>query len=382
MAKVLAEVGEVVEVDAYVEAKQRLDVARVLVRMQMKPPFQATIPATIDGSDYVLHVAEDTTSLDVSKKIHCNPAWFPPSPFSTQPNTPVTGGVLHPWAFSGDEVSDGASDDLISGYPEDWDAFPASTSRRDQWVRTLARRCSDQSDTLADVDPVQRDNVQISQGREEEVALTLPNDKLPRNGDILNGVEESAVQGITRNEKHSVKGRLIDQAPLTYTMEDIQSRSEKSYVGDKGEVLPHHLKVTDKDNDASSQQLSKLVNDEMGHLPSPISSVTKVYVRRKEVMSSKSKSQQVMDPMVDCSTDPNVLSLPPLQEKTEIIPASTDDPLTPISKDSIQMQYALLKEMGLSCGEDDNKLKGMLLCMENRDVMMAVAEKGAKKPQP
>ena len=382
MAKVLAEVGEVVEVDAYVEAKQRLDVARVLVRMQMKPPFQATIPATIDGSDYVLHVAEDTTSLDVSKKIHCNPAWFPPSPFSTQPNTPVTGGVLHPWAFSGDEVSDGASDDLISGYPEDWDAFPTSTSRRDQWVRTLARRCSDQSDTLADVDPVQRDNVQISQGREEEVALTLPNDKLPRNGDILNGVEESAVQGITRNEKHSVKGRLIDQAPLTYTMEDIQSRSEKSYVGDKGEVLPHHLKVTDKDNDASSQQLSKLVNDEMGHLPSPISSVTKVYVRRKEVMTSKSKAQQVMDPMVDCSTDPNVLSLPPLQEKTEIIPASTDDPLTPISKDSIQMQYALLKEMGLSCGEDDNKLKGMLLCMENRDVMMAVAEKGAKKPQP
>ena len=120
MVKVLAEVGEVVEVDAYVEAKQRLDVARVLVRTQMPPPFQATIPATIDGADYVLHVAEDTMSLGVSKKTQCNPAWFPPSPFSTQPNTPVTGGVLHPGAFSGDDVSNGASDDPIGGYLEDW----------------------------------------------------------------------------------------------------------------------------------------------------------------------------------------------------------------------------------------------------------------------
>jgi len=33
--------------------------------------------------------------------------------------------------------------------------------------------------------------------------------------------------------------------------------------------------------------------------------------------------------------------------------------------------------MGLSCGEDDSKVKGMLLYMENRDVMMA-AERGVK----
>lgn len=213
------------------------------------------------------------------------------------------------------------------------------------------------------------------------MALTLPNDKLPRNGDILNGVEESAVQGITRNEKHSVKGRLIDQAPLTYTMEDFQTRPDKSCVGDKGVVLPHDLKVMDKDNAASSQQHSKVVNDEMGLIPGPISSVTKVYVRRKEVLTSKSTAQQVKDPMVDCYTDPNVSSLPRLQEKSEIRPASTDDFLTPTSKDSIQRQYVLLKEMGLSGGEDDNKIKGRLVCMENRDAMMAAAEKGAKKPQ-
>lgn len=80
MAKVLSEFREVVEVDEYVEARQRLDVARILIRTKLKPLFPA---ATIDGVDYVLHVAEDTTSLGVSKKLNRNTRWFPPSPFLT-----------------------------------------------------------------------------------------------------------------------------------------------------------------------------------------------------------------------------------------------------------------------------------------------------------
>ncbi|KAL5171309.1 hypothetical protein HKD37_11G032808 [Glycine soja] len=64
MAKVLAEVGEVVEVDEYVEARRRLDVARILVRTQKEPLLQANIPAIIDGIEYVLQSDLITGSKD------------------------------------------------------------------------------------------------------------------------------------------------------------------------------------------------------------------------------------------------------------------------------------------------------------------------------
>lgn len=54
--------------------------------------------------------------------------------------------------------------------------------------------------------------------------------------------------------------------------------------------------------------------------------------------------------------------------------------LPPIQEDSIELQCALLKEVGMSYGEDDNRIKGMLLDMENKDVVKA-AEKGNKTQQ-
>ena len=68
-----------------------MDVARVLIRTKMKPMFQVTVPATIDGERYDIHVAEDVSSFGRSKKPGWN-SWLPPSPFSTQPNTPVSEG--------------------------------------------------------------------------------------------------------------------------------------------------------------------------------------------------------------------------------------------------------------------------------------------------
>jgi len=384
MAKVLAEVGKVVEVDENVELKRRLDVARILVRTQMKPPFQVTIPATVDGVEFVLQVAEDTTNLGGSKKTPCNSAWLPPSPFSTQPNTPVTGGVLHPRVFSGDVFSDGALDDTLGGDFEDHDGLLSHSSRRDQWVKTLARSCRDWSDNPADVESFQRDTVQNLQDIGAEVALTTCNGQIPRNGTALNGDDESDMQGIMLKEKPPVNDSLVDQAHLTYAFEETKYRSAKGVAGGKGEVLPpeeiipHVSNAKDKDNGIPSQHFSEMVAEEMGLPNGPTCSVNKVYVRRKAVMGSKTKAQRGEDPIVDCNTDPNAHSLPLLQERTDLIPGPKVDPLNSLSEDPIHMQCALLKEMGLSCGEDDNKVKGMLLYMENRDVMMAT-EKGVKK---
>ena len=116
--------------DEYVEARQRMDVARILMRTKMKPMFQATVPATIDGAHYVLHVAEDVTSLGVSKKLNRNNQWFPPSPFSTQPNTPVTEGDNIPGATFCDDTSDGVSDEVLGGFSDHRNLFPSSIVQR------------------------------------------------------------------------------------------------------------------------------------------------------------------------------------------------------------------------------------------------------------
>ena len=51
-----------------------------------------------------------------------------------------------------------------------------------------------------------------------------------------------------------------------------------------------------------------------------------------------------------------------------------------IQQDQIELQCAFLKEMGLTYGKDANKVKGLILDMENKDDMMA-AERGIKKHQ-
>ena len=101
------------------EARRRLDVARILVRTQKEPSFQASIPVIIDGVEYVLQVVEDMTSLGRSKKHPCHVSWFPPSPYSTQPNTPATGEVPHPRVFSGVDFPDGVSNDNLGGDSDD-----------------------------------------------------------------------------------------------------------------------------------------------------------------------------------------------------------------------------------------------------------------------
>ena len=362
MAKVLAEVGEVVEVDEYVEARRRLDVARILVRTQKEPSLQANIPAIIDGIEYVLQVVEDTMSLGRSKKCPYHVSWLPPSPYSTQPNTPASGDVLHPRVFSGVDFPDGVSDDNLGADFDDRDTLLSPNPRRDHWVKTLARSCKDRSFIHDDAKPFQKDKVQIMQGIGAEVALTSSNGQLPRNGAALNEDVERDMQGIMLKAKHPVKDSFLDQAHLTYTIVDTQHRPEKGPTEDKEEALsleaniPYEVQVTDKDKDTATQLPSELVAEELGQLIGPTSSVNKVYVRRKEMMKSKSKAHQLEDPFGVCNSEPHAEFLPPLQDKSDLITGSKDDFLTHISKDSFHMQSALLKEMGLSCGDQDSKV--------------------------
>ena len=61
-------------------------------------------------------------------------------------------------------------------------------------------------------------------------------------------------------------------------------------------------------------------------------------------------------------------------------PASKGHPLFSVYEDPIKLQCDILKEMGLSYEEEDSKVMGLLLDMENKDDSMA-AEKGIKSQQ-
>ena len=79
-------------------------------------------------------------------------------------------------------------------------------------------------------------------------------------------------------------------------------------------------------------------------------------------MRSNTKAQQTEEPIVDSN------------------PASKGHPLFSVYEDPIKLQCDILKEMGLSYEEEDSKVKGLLLDMENKDDLMA-AEKGIKSQQ-
>jgi len=100
---------------------------------------------------------------------------------------------------------------------------------------------------------------------------------------------------------------------------------------------------------------------EMGQkLKGPIKSATKVYVRRKEVLLSNGKAQYLQGPSVESDPVPKTNCMPTIQG------------------DKIEKQCALVREMGLSFGGDDMKIKEIMLDMDKRDNMVTT-EMGIKK---
>ena len=93
----------------------------------------------------------------------------------------------------------------------------------------------------------------------------------------------------------------------------------------------------------------------------PTESVTKVYVRRKEVLASRGKAfcfNPVVNPIPALLTDSTSTSYGAIMER----------------------QFDLVKELGLTHGEDDSKIKELMRDMDTNDNKVAV-EMGSKYHQ-
>ncbi|RZC19948.1 Cellulose synthase-like protein D2 [Glycine soja] len=163
-----------------------------------------------------------------------------------------------------------------------------------------------------------------------------------------------------------LKTKLVDWGPKPFrnyliNRSKIGCISEIAIEGDKEKdlplevILPHNnnsnIKKKNRVNVPFGQYDLKVASEEVGQpISGPTHSTTKVYVRRNEVLRSNGKAQQFKEPAVDSNS----------VSKTDSMPSIQQDP--------IEMQCALLKEMGLTYGEDANKAAGGLLCMWNNSI--------------
>ena len=94
----------------------------------------------------------------------------------------------------------------------------------------------------------------------------------------------------------------------------------------------------------------------------PHESVTKVYVRRKEVLASRGKAQYPKSPTVNSDT------------------GLKSDCTSSGLAEEVERQYALVKDLGLTHGGDASKVQELMKDMDTRDNKMA-AEMGIKHQQ-
>ncbi|KAH1052733.1 hypothetical protein GYH30_022169 [Glycine max] len=129
MQKVVEDFGEMVEVDGSVEDRRRMDVARILIRTNKRPRLQEVVLATIDGETYHLDVLEEMPGYCAPRKHQWSVADFPPSPFSTPPNTPILARDSPP------ATPDGGSDHRDGESPSQWGKHRMLSSSFVQWIK-------------------------------------------------------------------------------------------------------------------------------------------------------------------------------------------------------------------------------------------------------
>jgi len=377
MKKVMEDIGEMVEVDDYVEERKRMDVARTLIRKNRRLGFHETVWVTIDGEEHQLTVVEDMSSMGAKMKSYQTHSWFPPSPMSTPPNTPLPLTDGTPGRDSGNDVSsdsDAELDGVDTGDPNHWQNLRLSKRRpsklhRDHWVKShgrspLVRSVSD----AADVDHSKADNDGGNSAFLRGLDSELHNGHITQSGNAFINEGERQKWNNINIVSSSQKNEVTQEGRAGQTYEEKKESSVIDAEGDREEVrptegvFPHRVHALNKkDNFPSGQHALNEVIGEVGQkLKGPIKSATKVYVRRKEVQLSHGKAQYSQGPDVESVLVPEADYTPAVQG------------------DKIEQELSLIRDLGLTYGGDDKGIKEILLDMDNRDTMKA-AEMGIKK---
>ena len=371
MGKVVAELGDLVEVGETVENRSRIDVARILIRTKRRPGIQSEVTAAIDGASNVIHVVEDMSCLGAWRNLKRMDTGFPPSPFSTEPNTPATAGGDFQGAASNFEISDSTPGD-DEGFSTDGRQPYSLHSRRDHWVKAIGQRCLDRD--FGDFGDF-GDHGVMDQPTNDNNFLNCPPPVgpaiLPEEASAQKLMMRSAINDIPKGDgrdkthiQETQHGKLIVESP-TGSARDSAKEQHKSTPNEA--TLPAYV---DQPYNKVYSTPDQIYEDEGGNMgprpkgPTP-APATRYYVRRKELLGYRGQALSHVESDVDLLTSPN---LPP-----EVVTnsKSQDNNLGQISSHTLENQYALVKQMGLTHGEDSLQVRRMMFDMENRDTKKA-----------
>lgn len=299
MATALTDIGEMVEVDAYVEDRKRMDVARILVRTKRGLGFQENVRATIEGEDFDLKVVEDLSRIGAPPKCCRNNSWFPPSPLSTLPNTPCFVG-------DGSDDSDGGAEDVNGGLSNLWEDIRQSQARRDHWVQALGHSTLDRSDSVSeDVDQSMVNKGESLVGACSGADFEPHNGRLTQSGNGLLTRDERQKMACMQIEKSAEKKIYADERQKGQIPNENMESLDIDPVGGKKMVCSlEEAQETGYDRSAKNKGVVNAYSglhvskEDVGVLGQkqigPSISATKVYVRRKVVSPSYKYRQYVV----------------------------------------------------------------------------------------
>ncbi|KAH1230119.1 TNF receptor-associated factor 1b [Glycine max] len=391
MGQVVADMGEMVEAHEMVEQRRRIDVAKILIRTKMKPGIQTELKVVVDGVEHVVHVVEDLTGIGDTQSLKQPVTWFPPSLFSTEPNSPATVGVDTLGADSTCVLSDGSPDAGDGGFSINGKQPQPFQTPRDQWLKTSGWRRLDRSfsDNVHADDPRGDSNASNSY---TTVGVDVQND----NGQTLlkRKAFNAMFQGDRRDTTH------FRANPVNRPMGPNQEQHRHPPMEASAEVAPEGQQEKQSSqpvNEPSSGQpvnrdgiplshpKSRLEKEDMGlgHLGPNTNVATRFYVRRKERGDYTRQAHTIpksdLDPPSPTKLTPN--------HKRNIIEGQTSKAYTMVSfsnyqdnnpdqfnPHTLQNQCDLAKQMGLTHGED---IQRMMHDMEIRDKKVERRVKGA-----
>ena len=299
MATALTDIGEMVEVDAYVEDRKRMDVARILVRTKRGLGFQENVRATIEGEDFDLKVVEDLSRIGAPPKCCRNNSWFPPSPLSTLPNTPCFVG-------DGSDDSDGGAEDVNGGPSNLWEDIRQSQARCDHWVQALGHSTLDRSDSVSeDVDQSMVNKGESLVGACSGADFEPHNGRLTQSGNGLLTRDERQKMACMQIEKSAEKKIYADERQKgQFPNENMESLDIDPVGGKKMVCSLEEAQETGYDRSAKNKGVVNAYSglhvskEDVGVLGQkqigPSISATKVYVRRKVVSPSYKYRQYVV----------------------------------------------------------------------------------------
>ncbi|KAL5169552.1 putative plastid-lipid-associated protein 11, chloroplastic [Glycine soja] len=317
MGKMVEAIGDMVEVDELVEQRRRLDVARILIRTTMTPGIRTELKAVIDGIETTLHVVEDTTWLGTRLDQKRMVSWMPPSPFSTEPNSPVVIGSDMYGADSMHETSEGSPVYDGDGFSTVGRVDRDLQTRRDQWVQAIGRCSLDRSFTdIDDVDYPHEDNAILNLYPTVEAAVPsqhISSGQKVVKWDAINASSqgnrrESIHKQAPKRQVDSFAGQQRNPLEETFACTDCPAEGKQEQQLPQVVSLPTSSAQADN-RDSISLDKNDIIKEKgnLGLRPSgPIlgSAGTKYYVRRKTVGGAREQAQYNQEMAVDPLTYP------------------------------------------------------------------------------